>query len=170
MQPGHVPETASQTMCQPSQSVLEMGLDALVLTFSSGLSTSYQFAVIAAKELTEKAVKDAILKRRTIVYSGGDLIGEEEWLSEFLNAAVDCRMIREDKEKGKRTYIFTNTSSFAYRFRRGKTIYHLEPFQSLTFSFGRDKKSGKLNAPKLLVENMWIAGYKHPVIEFKTDK
>ena len=126
--------------------------------------------IVLAKELTEKAVKDAVLKRRTIVYSGGDLIGEEEWLSEFLNAAIDCRLLREDKEKGSRTYILTNKTSFTYTLRRGKTMHQLEPFHSLTFSFGKDKKSGKYTAPKVNVQNMWIAGYKHPTIELKRDK
>ncbi len=36
------------------EAVLEQGLDALVLAFSSGLSTTYQSAVIAANELLEK--------------------------------------------------------------------------------------------------------------------
>ena len=34
--------------------VLAKGMDALVLTFSSGLSTTYQSAIIAANELAEK--------------------------------------------------------------------------------------------------------------------
>jgi hypothetical protein len=126
--------------------------------------------IVLAKELTQEAIKDAILKRRTIVYSGGDLIGEESWLTEFLNASIDCRMIKEDKEKGSRTFLLTNTSSIPYRFRRGKSIYELAPFKSMSLSFGKDKKSGKYTQPKLSVENMWITGYKHPVIEFKTDK
>jgi hypothetical protein len=126
--------------------------------------------IVLAKELTEEAIKKAILKRRTLVYSGGDLIGEEEWLSEFLNAAIDCRLLREDKEKGSRTYILTNTTSFTYTFRRGKTMHQLEPFHTLTLSFGKDKKSGKYNSPKVNVQNMWIAGYKHPTIELKNDK
>lgn len=126
--------------------------------------------LVLAKELTEEAIKEAILKRRTIAYSGGDLIGEESWLKELLNASIDCRLVNEDKKEGKRTYRLTNLSSFAYRFRRGKTIYELLPFKSITFSFGKDKKTGKLTAPKLHVENMWVADYKHPTIEFEIDK
>jgi hypothetical protein len=49
-------------------------------------------------------------------------------------------------------------------------MHQLEPFHSLTFSFGKDKKSGKYTAPKVNVQNMWIAGYKHPTIELKKDK
>ena len=53
-------EAASTSAINPQQwedaiaAVLEEGLDALVLTFSSGLSTTYQSAVIAANELAEK--------------------------------------------------------------------------------------------------------------------
>ena len=52
-------ETASTSAVNPEswkdviQPVLESGKDALVLVFSSGLSTTYQSAVIAAKELQE---------------------------------------------------------------------------------------------------------------------
>ena len=39
---------------QAMESVLSQGMDALTITFSSGLSTTYQSAVIAAEELKEK--------------------------------------------------------------------------------------------------------------------
>lgn len=125
---------------------------------------------VFAKELTEKAIKEAILKCRTIAYSNGDLIGEESWLSDFLNAAVDCRMVKEDKKRGNRTYQLTNHSSITYRLRRGKTVYELEPFKSLMVNFGKDKKSGKYVMPKFSVENMWHVDYQHPAIELKLDK
>ena len=53
-------ETASTSAVNPDgwatviEPVLQEGMDALVLTFSSGLSTTYQSAVIAANELLEK--------------------------------------------------------------------------------------------------------------------
>ena len=126
--------------------------------------------LVFAKECTEQAIKDAILKRRTIAYSKGNLVGEEEWLSGLFNASVDCRLIGEDKEKNTRTFLLVNQSSITYKLRRGKTICNLEPFKTMTFSFGKDKKTGKYIAPKFVVENMWIADYKHPTIEIKIDK
>ncbi len=126
--------------------------------------------LILAKDLTEKAIKDAILKRRTIAYSAGTLIGEEEWLNEFLNAAVDCRVVNVNEKDGKRTFQLTNMSSITYRLRRGKTIYVLEPFKSILVNFGKDKEKKKFVAPKFTVDNMWVADYKHPVIEMKLDK
>ena len=126
--------------------------------------------LILAKELTEEKVKEALLKRRTIVYSGGDLIGEEKWLSEFLNAAIECQYVKENSNGDSRTYTFTNYSSYHYRLRMGRSVHLLEPFQTITLSFGKDKKTGKLQDPKFTVDNMWIVDYKHPVIDIEIDK
>ena len=126
--------------------------------------------LIFAKELTEKAIKEAILKRRTIAYSGGSLIGEESWLVEFLNAAVECRFVKEDLKKETRTFVLTNTSSIPYRLLRGRTVYELEPFKSLQISIGKNKESGKYEPLKLTVENMWHIDYQHPIIEIEIDK
>ena len=51
-----------------------------------------------------------------------------------------------------------------------KTIYNLEPFETITISYTKDKESGKLQTPKFRVENMWHIDYKHPVIEITVDK
>ena len=126
--------------------------------------------LIFAKDLTEKSIKDAILKRRTIAYSGGDLIGEELWLAAFLNAAIDCRMVKESAKKGVRTYVLTNLSSITYYLRNGKNVHELEPFKSFMVTFGKDKESGKYLPPKFSVSNMWHMDYKHPVIELELDK
>jgi len=140
-------------------------------------STGYEWdgfhrtmTLVFAKECTEQAIKDAILKRRTIAYSKGNLVGEEEWLSGLLNASIDCRLVREDKEKNTRTFLLVNQSSITYKLRRGKTVYVLEPFKTLMVSFGKEKKSGKYLLPKFGVNNMWVADYKHPTIEIKIDK
>ena len=126
--------------------------------------------LVFAKNLTEKAVKDALLKGRTIAYAAGTLIGEESWLKAFLNAAVDCRITSVDEKKGTRTFQVTNKSSITYRLRRGKLIYELEPFKSLQFSLGKDKKTGKFFEPKFSVENMYHVDYKHPSIQIEIDK
>lgn len=141
--------------------------------FTSGYAANGDLrtmTLVFAKNLTEKAVKEAILKRRTLVYSGGDLIGEESWLKGLLNASIDCRMVKEDAKKGVRTYQLTNHSSFSYHFRRGKTTYELQPFKTVLFTFGKNKKTGEYLPPRVRVENMWIADYKHPTIELELDK
>ena len=126
--------------------------------------------IVLAKECTEKAIKKALLKRRTIVYSGGDLIGEEKWLAELLNASVDCRLAKVNEKKGSRTFALTNTSSLTYRLRYGKAIYELEPFKTTFVNIGKNKQTGEFRPLKLRVENMWVTDYKHPSIEITLDK
>lgn len=125
---------------------------------------------VLAKELTEKAVKDAILKHRTIAYSRNNLIGEEEWLAEFLNAAVECRMVQENVENGSRRYRLTNHSSIPYILRQGKKVQHLEPFSCILVEVVKEEKSKKHLAPTFSVDNMWHADYQHPVVTVEIDK
>lgn len=126
--------------------------------------------IVLAKELTEKAIKDAILKCRTIAYSGGYLIGDEPWLVELLNASVDCRLTKVDKKTNEHIYMLTNHSSIPLRLRRGKTIFPLEPFKPLVVSIGKDKQGVEAAQPLFSVENMWVADYKHPKVVLEIDK
>lgn len=126
--------------------------------------------IVLAKELTEKAVKDAILKHRTIAYSGGNLIGEESWLVEYLNAAVDCRVTKVDKKNNEHVYMLTNNSSITLRLRRGKTIYELEPFKPILVNIGKDKTDVEATKPVFHVDNMWIVDYNHPKVTLEIDK
>ena len=125
---------------------------------------------VLAKDLTEKDVKEAVLKHRTMAYVGGNVIGEEKWLAELLNESIECKMVQENKEKETRKYQLTNNSSIPYTLRKGKKTYVLEPFKSLYISFGKDEKGKKYLLPEFRVENMWHVDYQHPTIEIKLDK
>ena len=64
MRSGEVPTTSAVNpdgWCKVIEPVVAQGQDALVLAFSSGLSTTYQSAVIAANELAEKYPQRKIL-------------------------------------------------------------------------------------------------------------
>lgn len=124
--------------------------------------------LVLASELTEASIKEAILDHRTIAFAGGALIGEEMWLSEFLNAAVDCRLVKTAEDG--RTFRLTNNSSVAMTLRLGHRIYLLEPFKSLLIELGRSKESGEYLPPIFEVENMWHIDYQHPKIELAIDK
>jgi hypothetical protein len=126
--------------------------------------------IIFAKELTEEAIKDALLQRRSIAYAGGDLIGEEEWLGEFLNASIHCQLVKVDKKAHSRTYTLTNMSSIPYELRRNKNVHILEPFKTITLTWGKDKKRGKIQKPRFCIDNMWVAGHKHPHFDIEVDK
>lgn len=123
--------------------------------------------IVLANELTEESVKEAILNRRTIAYSGGSLVGEEMWLNEFLNAAVDCRLTQVSENS--RMFRLTNNSSITMTLIKNRP-YILEPFKSLLISIGRDKNSGEYQTPTFVVENMWHANYQHPKIELTIDE
>ena len=125
---------------------------------------------IMAKECTEKAIKDAILKRRTIAYSANNLIGEVMWLDEFLNAAVTCELLEVNEKKGVRVFQLTNTCSIPFLLRRGTALYTLNPFQSLRVSISRNKETGEYYEPEFQVDNMWSTGDKHPRLTLKIDK
>ena len=125
---------------------------------------------VFAKELTEKAIKDAILKRRTLAYVGGNIIGEEKLLGEFINAAIDCHFVSENSKDGTCMYRLTNLSSIPYILSRGKTKYILSPFKTQLVTFKNDAKSGKRALPKFLVNNLWHLDYKNLDIELELDK
>lgn len=126
--------------------------------------------IIFAKENTEKAIKEALLKRRTIAYSGGELMGEEKWLTEFANAAIECHFTGSagGKKGESHIYTLTNNSSITLRLRRGKTTYILEPFKTTTVSYSKNK-NGEYGKPKFTIENMWHIDYQHPMVELKID-
>ena len=125
---------------------------------------------ILAKELTEKAIREALEKRRTIGYSSNNLVGEDMWLKEFIDAAVECRVVGVNDKKGYRAFELTNTCSVPFVLRRGVLVYTLNPFQSLRINISRDKKSGKFNKPEFVVDNMWTVGDQHPKFVLDIDK
>lgn len=126
--------------------------------------------LILAKECTEEAIKDALLKRRTIVYSGGELMGEEKWLSEFLNASLDVQNAGVETKKGAKyqRYCITNTTSLTYKLRYKSTVHTLDPFSTIVVEMR--VRSGESVAPMFVVENMWHIDYQHPEVTLKFDK
>ena len=118
---------------------------------------------IMAKECTEKAIREALEKRRTIAYSGGQLMGEEKLLSDFFNAAIECKVLREDKSKGVMLLRLRNESSISFRICYNNAIYEVEPFKSVNMTFLG-------TTPKFTIENMWHIDYQHPEIKVEIDK
>lgn len=126
--------------------------------------------LVLSKELTEEAVKEAILKRRTMAYVGGHVIGEEKWLVELFNESVECHMVQENKEKETRKYQLTNHSSIPYTLRKGKKTYLLAPLKSVFITLGKDENGKKYLEPEFRVDNMWHVDYQHPTIKVELDK
>ena len=127
--------------------------------------------IILAKDRSEASIKDALLKRRTIAYSGGELMGEEKWLNELTKASVECKDMGLAKKKGLeyQRYLLINKSSLTYKLCWGKAAYCiLEPFKSAVVELR--VKNGEARAPKFTVDNMWAIDYKHPEVTLKVSK
>ena len=125
--------------------------------------------IIFAKDRSEKSIKKALLKRQTLAYCAGHIIGSEQWLKEFFNASIECQVVRVNDKKGNRTFQLTNHSSIPYTLYRGKSTYTLKPFESITVSFGKDKE-GNFRTPRLRVANMWHMDNKNLVLNIDIDK
>ncbi len=126
--------------------------------------------IILAKELTEEAIKEAMLDRRTLVYSGGDLMGEEKWLVELLNASLDVQDAGVGKNKGAtyQRYCITNTTSLTYKLRYNSTVHTLDPFKTIVVEIR--VRNGEAPSPTFVVDNMWHIDYQHPKVTLKLDK
>ena len=125
--------------------------------------------IIFAKDRSEASIKKAMLKHQTLVYCGGHIIGSEQWLKEFFNASIECKVVSENAKKGNRVFQLTNHTSIPYTLRRGKGEYTLNPFESITISFGKDKE-GNYRNPTLRVANMWGKDNKNLTLDIKIDK
>lgn len=122
--------------------------------------------LILAKDLSEKSIKEAMLDRRTIGYCGNYLVGEQRWLQAFLDAAIDCKHIGEDKKDQKSIFLLTNTCSIPMVMRAGTAVHHIKPFQSIRILVSNKRKKPL----DFVVENMWVAGDKHPLLTLDIDK
>ena len=118
---------------------------------------------IMAKSCTEEDIKEALKAGRTIGYVANNLVGSEKHLAAFINEAVTCRVVAENRKKGEVTYSLTNCCSVPFVLHRGKSIQTLAPFTTRNFTL----KEGSL--PRFVVDNMWHANEQHPTVVIAID-
>jgi len=140
------------------------------LYFPRGAHFFRTMTFIMAKDRSEEAIKEALLDRRTIGYSYNNLVGEEKYLLEFLNEAVECRVVDVNEKADTRMFQLTNHCSVPFILRLDNNLYPLNPFQSINISFGRNKETGKYDEPTFVINNMWTVGDKNPKMTIKIDK
>lgn len=118
---------------------------------------------ILAKDKSLKSIREALEARRTICYSGGQVIGEESLLKALFDSSIKAQVISTDKKN--QTIAVTNMSSLNYKLRRGRGITHdLTPFQTIIFTI----EKGKPLTAKVM--NMWCGEKNHPNVEIKAKK
>lgn len=113
--------------------------------------------LILAKELTEKSVRNALEKGRTLAYSYDHVIGEESLINELFHNSVTMKVAHTSPNGDKRV-LLTNTSSIPYQISfsgkgEGST---LGPFQSRSFNVAKGKDF------IFSVMNLWTADDKNP--------
>ena len=135
-------------------------------TWPRGCGMFRTMTFILAKECSEKDIKEALLARRTIGYCGNNLVGEQQWLQEFFDAAVECKIVGKDQKSQKDIYMLTNTCSIPFALSTGGAVHNLLPFQTIRIMVS-DKRTKSLD---FVVENMWVVDEQHPRLTLKTDK
>lgn len=112
---------------------------------------------VLAKELTEKEVRKALEKDRTLAYAYDNVMGEKSLIEEFFRNSVSMK-VAYTSSKGVKTVVLTNMTSIPYTLRRdGKGAgVVLKPFHSISYNVGKDKN---LN---ITIANLWTADEEHP--------
>jgi hypothetical protein len=110
-----------------------------------------------AKELTEKAVRNALEKNRTLAYAYDNVIGEESLIREFYNGSIAMK-VAYVSSKGERTVVLTNMTSIPFTLRRGAKGAGavLQPFHSASYKVAAGKNL------ELFVLNLWTTDDEHP--------
>ncbi|MBR1963057.1 MAG: histidinol-phosphatase [Alistipes sp.] len=112
---------------------------------------------VLAKELTEKEVRKALEKNRTLAYAYDNVMGEKSLIEEFFHNSVSMK-VAYVSSKGERTVVLTNTTSIPFTLRRGAKGAGsvLQPFHSASY------KVAKGQDLKLAILNLWTADEDHP--------
>ena len=97
-------------------------------------------------------------------------MGEEKMLKDFMDAALECKLVDVNDKAGYRVFQITNHCSIPFLLRRMKTVYEVPPFQSVRVKMGKWPKTGKYCDPQFEVDNMWTVGDKHPNFMLEIDK
>ena len=116
------------------------------------------FTMIFANELTEEAIREALLAHRTVAYSYGTLAGEEKWLKPLFEACVDVEIVRTNKDSQVVRLVNKSSLPFVLKTKGGRESF-LAPDSSANFTI-RDK------GLTLTVENMWCGADKKLSVTF----
>lgn len=115
---------------------------------------------ILAEDCTLESIREALKARRTLAYSAGYLLGDEELLLEFFHASISYRVVHFDKRKGY-TLEFRNNTSLPFQISRGKGVTHtIKPFHTIRQTVGP-----KTSVAKFDVRSMLYGAGKHPTVE-----
>lgn len=114
--------------------------------------------LLLATENSHEAIRDALVKGRTIAYSYGNFAAQEQFLVDMCKACIIVENVHTSKN-GRQYLKITNKSSFPFSLSfspKGHTV-NLPPLSSIMYTEGQ--------APlTIIVKNMWYGPDKHPVV------
>ena len=117
------------------------------------------FTMVLANELSEEAIREALLAHRTVAYSYGTLAGEEKWLKPLFEACVEVEVVRSNGD-GTQMVRLVNKSSLPFVLKtKGGRESLLAPSSSASFTLRPDGLT-------LTVENMWCGADKKLTVTF----
>lgn len=127
----------------------------------SGFARNMTF--IFAKDKSLESLKEALLARRTLAWSFGNVAGEEKLLKEFFHASIQVDVIGEKVAKKKNRVRITNNSSIAYLLQpKNENPIWLDPFTTIIAT----SEEGK-SAIEYEILNMWSGDDKHPKVKIQ---
>ena len=121
--------------------------------------------LVFAKERSEEGIREALLSRRTAVYHGETLVGEDVYLRQLFEKALEIR----DVKKGGKSVTVTIYNNSDLVFHLAKTAhdtdiryfrdYTIRPhsLHTITVNFDNGAKYGKVNFE---VTNLWVEPYR----------
>lgn len=120
--------------------------------------------LVFAKERSEEGIREALLSRRTVVYHGENLIGEEVYLRELFEKALEVRNVKKGSKSVSVT--FYNNSDLVFYLKKSEhdtdiryfRDYTIRPhcLHTITVNLDNGVKSGKVNFE---VTNLWVGPY-----------
>lgn len=143
--------------------------------------THRPMTLVFAKENTPEAIKEALLDRRTCVYSKNDLIGEEKYLREIFTNSISFNTNKITAVgRETRTIQITNSSDIQYELNLTSTNEQigfpkkvkLLPGKTVLFSVRAKKDNIQLSSNVKVeyeVDNLLIAPDKKLIVPFEFD-
>ena len=112
--------------------------------------------LIFAKDKSLKSLKEALKERRTLAYSFGTVVGDEQLVKDFFLACIHAEVIKTDAN-GKHKVMLTNNSSVDFHLNFNGNSVCLDACSSRVVSAGKSLS--------FIVDNLWIPGdARHPRI------
>lgn len=116
--------------------------------------------LIFAKDKSLASLREALEARRTLAYSLGTLVGDEQLLRDFFMASVSCETVNTDK-KGTHTVMLTNRTSMPFVLHQaGENPVVLEPLSTVRVQSKKDQLT-------YTVENLWYSEKDHLTVDLK---